>query len=37
VGWLVDEPAWQLRRDEAFGPLLADNSAHICLALCDDV
>ena len=37
VGWPVDEPAWQLRRDEAFGPLLADNSALTCLALCDNV
>ncbi len=37
MGWPVDEPAWQLRRDEAFGPLLADNSALTCLALCDNV
>jgi hypothetical protein len=37
VGWLVDEPAQQLRHDEAFGPLLADNSALIRRTLCNNV
>jgi hypothetical protein len=34
---MVDEPAQQHGRDEEFGPVLAADSALICLALCDNV
>ncbi len=34
---MVDEPAQQHGRDEVFGPVLAADSALICLALCDNV
>jgi hypothetical protein len=37
VGWLVDERAQQHGHHEVFGPVLAADSALICLALYDNV
>jgi hypothetical protein len=34
---MVDEPAQQHGHYEVFGPVLAADSALICLALCDNV